>query len=222
MKNKNFLIRQCTNPNCNFRFPAPADSGIGIDCPKCKTKTEIIHKIYLNNETEASNFPIHQKVNCEVLLDNIRSTFNVGAIFRSADGVGIRKIHLCGITPSPTNIKVHKTSLGSENTVQHEIHPNAVNVVKKFKQDGYRIWGIEKTNSSESIFQFELDDLSVPTLLIFGNEIIGIDPDILALCDNHLHIPMQGLKNSLNVAIAFGIAVYSLTQNFFINNFTKE
>lgn len=222
MKNRKFLIRQCTNPNCNFRFPAPEDSGIGIDCPKCKTKTEIIHKINLNNETAVSNLPIHQKVNCEVLLDNIRSTFNVGAIFRSADGVGIKKIHLCGITPSPTNIKVHKTSLGSENTVQHEIHPNAVNVVKKCRQEGYRIWGIEKTNSSESIFQFELDDQSVPTLLIFGNEIIGIDPDILALCDNHLHIPMLGLKNSLNVAIAFGIAVYSLSQNFFTNNFIKE
>jgi len=222
MINKNFLIRQCTNPNCNFRFPAPADSGIGIDCPKCKTKTEIIHQINLTSETYSSNIPIPQKINCEVLLDNVRSTFNVGAIFRSADGVGIRKIHLCGITPSPTNIKVHKTSLGSEKTVQHEFHPNGVNIVKKFKHEGYRIWGIEKTNLSESIFHFKLDDQSVPTLLIFGNEIIGIDPDILALCDNHLHIPMLGLKNSLNVAIAFGIAVYSLTQNFFINNFTKE
>jgi len=222
MKNRKFLIRQCTNPNCNFRFPAPEDSGIGIDCPKCKTKTEIIHKINLNNETAVSNLPIQQKVNCEVLLDNIRSTFNVGAIFRSADGVGIRKIHLCGITPSPTNIKVHKTSLGSENTVQFEIHPNALTVVQKFKQDGYRIWEIEKTDFSKSIFNFELNETSEPTLLILGNEIIGVDPDILALCDNHLHIPMLGLKNSLNVAIAFGIAVYSLSQNFFTNNFIKE
>jgi tRNA G18 (ribose-2'-O)-methylase SpoU len=217
MKNKNFLIRQCINPDCCFRFPAPDDSGIGINCPKCKTITEIIHKINLNTETTVTNTANQKKINCEVLLDNIRSTFNVGAIFRSADGVGIRKIHLCGITPSPTNIKVHKTSLGSENTIQHEIHRNAVAVVQKFKQDGYRIWAIEKTNYSKSVFNFELNDTSEPTLMILGNEIIGVDPDILALCDNHLHIPMLGLKNSLNVAIAFGIAAYSLTQDYFIN-----
>lgn len=222
MKKNNFLIRQCTNQECNFRFPAPDDSGIGINCPKCKTITEIIHQINLNNESSTSDSNRNQNLNCEVLLDNIRSTFNVGGIFRSADGVGIRKIHLCGITPSPKNIKVHKTSLGAENTVPYEIHPNAVTITHKLKQQGYRIWAIEKTDSSQSIFNFELNDQSDPTLLIVGNEIIGIDPDVLKLCDKHLHIPMLGLKNSLNVAIAFGIAVYSLTQNFFINNFTKE
>lgn len=222
MKNDVFFIRQCTNPECNFRFPAPNASGIGVNCPKCKANTKIVHQININQETTNSGTEKISTINCEVLLDNIRSTFNVGAIFRSADGVGIKKIHLCGITPPPTNIKVHKTSLGSENTVPYEIHPNAINVVRDLKQNGYNIWAVERTSSSRSIFNFDLSEQTTPTLLVFGNEIIGIDPDILELCDEQLHIPMVGLKNSLNVAIAFGIAVYSLTQNFFNSRINQQ
>ncbi|HSM26117.1 MAG TPA: RNA methyltransferase, partial [Anaerolineaceae bacterium] len=189
---------------------------IGVSCPKCKSETEIIHQIPLNKEKVEHQNKNH-KINCEVLLDNVRSTFNVGAIFRSADGVGIKKIHLCGITPSPENLKVHKTSLGSENTIAYLKHPNAVEVVKDFRNNGYRIWAIEKTDKAQSIFDYKLTMNDRPTLLIVGNEIIGIDPDILEICDEHLFIPMVGLKNSLNVAIAFGIAVYLLTREVFTN-----
>jgi tRNA G18 (ribose-2'-O)-methylase SpoU len=215
MKNDIFYVRECSNSQCFFRFPAPKDSGIGVNCPKCKAETHIVHEIQLHNESNIGSELSVKNINSEVLLDNIRSTFNVGAIFRSADGVGINKIHLCGITPSPKNIKVHKTSLGSENTIKFESYPNALKVVNLFKEKGYRIWAIEKTSLSESIFNFEISATSDPTLLIVGNEIIGIDPDILKICDVHLHIPMVGLKNSLNVAIAFGIAAYSLTRNAF-------
>lgn len=218
MKNNLFLIRQCANKDCNFRFPSPNDSGIGINCPKCKTQTVIIHQIYLNTESNTEDINNKPAINCDVLLDNIRSTFNVGAIFRSADGVGFNKIHLCGITPSPENNKVHKTALGSENTITYFKHANGYELVKDFKNKGYRIWAIEKTNQAQSIFDYELKINDVPTLLIVGNEIIGIDPDILELCDAHLYIPMVGIKNSLNVAIAFGIAAYSLTRNIFVNS----
>lgn len=218
MKNNLFLIRQCANKDCNFRFPSPNDSGIGINCPKCKTETGIIHHIHLSKESNTEDFNNKPTINCEVLLDNIRSTFNVGAIFRSADGVGFKKIHLCGITPSPENIKVHKTALGSENTISYFKHLNGYELVKDLKKVGYRIWAIEKTNQAQSIFDYELKINDVPTLLIVGNEIIGIDPDILELSDAHLNIPMVGIKNSLNVAIAFGIAAYSLTRNIFVNS----
>jgi tRNA G18 (ribose-2'-O)-methylase SpoU len=83
------------------------------------------------------------------------------------------------------------------------------------KENGYIIWALEKTSMSQSIFNFEISESSQPTILVVGNEITGVDPDVLKLCDAHLHIPMVGLKNSLNVAIAFGIAVYSLTENQF-------
>jgi len=210
-----YLIRLCENIHCNFRFPAPENSGIGIKCPKCKSFTKILHEIKLNQEDSFYIEKNTPKVNLEIVLDNIRSTFNVGAIFRSADGVGVKKIHLCGITPSPTNSKVHKTSLGSEITVPHEIHQNTLSLIRNKKENGFRIWALEKTSSSQSIFDYEISDFTQPTILILGNEIIGIDPDVLSECDANLHIPMVGLKNSLNVAIAFGIAVYALTKNYF-------
>jgi tRNA G18 (ribose-2'-O)-methylase SpoU len=213
-----YLIRQCKNHLCDFRFPAPANSGIGVNCPKCKYETEIIHQINLTHEVISETNHHTPGSNLEIVLDNIRSTFNVGAIFRSADGVGIKKLHLCGITPTPANIKVHKTSLGSEKTMNYESHPNALTLVKNLKQNGYRIWALEITANSHSIFDYEIVNNSEPTLLVIGNEIIGIDPDVLNECDLHLHIPMFGIKNSLNVAIAFGIAVFSLAGRNFSKN----
>lgn len=222
MSTEIYLIRQCTNQKCNFRFPAPNNSGIGVHCPKCKSETLIIHEINLNHEKQHENNGLQHVNKLCIVLDNIRSTFNVGAIFRSADGVGIKKIHLCGITPSPTNPKVHKTSLGSEFTVNYENHPNSVSLIKSMKENGYIIWALEKTSISQSIFNYKISEFSKPTILVVGNEITGVDPDVLKLCDAHLHIPMVGIKNSLNVAIAFGIAVYSLTENQFSRSKSLE
>lgn len=222
MSTEFYLIRQCTNQECNFRFPAPKNSGIGVNCPKCKSETLIIHEINLNHEEIYENNYLHQANKLEVVLDNIRSTFNVGAIFRSSDGVGIKKIHLCGITPSPSNPKVHKTSLGAEFTINYEAHPNAVSLIKSLKHNGYIIWALEKTTISQSIFNYQISESSHPTVLVVGNEITGVDPDVLKESDAHLHIPMVGLKNSLNVAIAFGIAVYSLTKNNFSSHISLK
>ncbi len=222
MSTEFYLIRQCSNKNCNFRYPAPKNSGIGVICPKCKSETQIIHEMNLNQEEISYLDHFYAANKLEVVLDNVRSTFNVGAILRSSDGVGISKIHLCGITPNPSNSKVHKTSLGAEKVVKFEVHPNALSLVKTLKKDGYRIWALEKTLISQSIFNFQISTYSQPTILVVGNEIIGVDPDILNECDSHLHIPMVGLKNSLNVAIAFGIAVYSLTKNNFSSTVRVE
>ncbi len=217
-----YLIRQCSNQNCNFRYPAPKNSGIGVNCPKCKSETLILHELNLNREEITARYPLYPENNLEIVLDNIRSTFNVGAILRSSDGVGVKKIYLCGITPAPTNTKVHKTALGAEKTVNYEVHPNALALVKTLKRKGYVIWALEKTPTAQSIFKFQISSSSPPTLLVVGNEIVGVDPDILNECDAHLNIPMAGLKNSLNVAIAFGIAVYSLTKNNFSSSVEVE
>ena len=207
---KKYLIRQCTNPNCEFRFPAPDESGIGIQCPKCKTPTLIIREIILYPDqigTQNHLFPVN---NLEIALDNVRSTLNVGAIFRSIDGAGISKVHLCGITPTPENKKIQKTSLGSEKSVPFESHKNTVKFIAESKLQGKRIWALEKTNISENIENFRIIKNDPETILVVGNEIIGIDPDVLSICDQHIHIPMVGIKGSLNVAIALGIAVYNL------------
>ena len=206
---KSYNIRQCMNENCMLRFPAPENSGIGIQCPICKTNTQIVRSIPLATEEKP---PIGKTLypNFEIVLDNIRSTFNVGAIFRTSDGAGISKIHLCGITPPPTHHKVHKTALGAETSVPYERHNNTLELVSNFKKSGRRVWALEKTNKSNPIEQYLIEPNGPKTVLIVGNEIIGIDPDVLKICDDQVHIPMVGIKNSLNVSIAFGIAVYNL------------
>lgn len=208
---KQYLIRECPNPSCNFRFPAPGESGIGVQCPKCKSPTSVLHVIDLDPDT-SKNDTLTTKNNphLEVFLDNIRSTFNVGAMFRTADGAGIKKIHLGGITPLPNNKKIHKTALGAETSIDYQYHPNGLEAVRKFKEQGYRIWALEKTDFSVDLTSIHLSQDNSRTLLIVGNEIVGIDPDILEICDLHIEIPMSGMKGSLNVAIAYGIAVYFL------------
>ncbi len=172
----------------------------------------IVQEIKLNQDSHAQNPGFSHHGSVEIVLDNIRSTFNVGAIFRTADGAGISKIHLCGITPAPTNTKVHKTALGAQNSIPYEIHRNSLDLIKQLKQDGKRIWALEKTETSQNIQEIKIKPEDQKTVLILGNEIIGIDPEVLALSDLQLHIPMVGLKGSLNVAIAFGIAVYNLLE----------
>jgi tRNA G18 (ribose-2'-O)-methylase SpoU len=143
-----------------------------------------------------------------VLLDNIRSGWNTGSILRSADGFGFSQAYLCGITPSPDNEAVTKTSLGAEDSVPWSYHKDAVKLVKGLKKTGHKIYAMEEHSQA-----VELGSIIIPgrSILIVGNEITGVDPDLLALCDHILYIPMYGEKKSFNVSIAFGIAAYALS-----------
>lgn len=146
----------------------------------------------------------------EALLDNIRSCFNVGSMFRAADGSGLSHIHLCGLSPTPDNPKVSKTALGAEISVPWTQHLDGLTAVNLLKQRSYRIWGLEGGPRSQSLFSLGRLLAGSPILLVVGNEVSGIDPGILDLCDRVISIPMEGFKRSLNVAVAFGIAAYFL------------
>jgi 23S rRNA (guanosine2251-2'-O)-methyltransferase len=209
MSPSQLLIRQCTRPNCGFRFPVAGQSEGYELCPKCGAPTRLTQSPYpdlkVENQSESDDSPV-----IEVLLDNIRSAMNVGSIFRTADGAGIRHIHLCGITPTPDHPKIAKTALGAEFSVPWTQHWDAAVTSADLKGAGYKIWVLEGGSRSESIFEV-LSDLPVsPILLVVGNEVSGVDPAILEICDRNIHLPMQGVKHSLNVAVAFGIAVYTL------------
>lgn len=143
-----------------------------------------------------------------VLLDNIRSAWNVGSIFRSADGFGFVHAYLCGITPTPETEAVIKTSLGAEDSVPWSYHKDAVRLVKGLKKEGYAIYALEEDNRSVSIQDASIS--TKPMLLIIGNEVTGVDPELLDLCDRIYYIPMRGQKKSFNAAIAFSIAAYTL------------
>jgi 23S rRNA (guanosine2251-2'-O)-methyltransferase len=142
----------------------------------------------------------------EVLLDNLRSAWNVGTVFRIADGLGIRKLHLGGITPTPANPKVVKTALGAEQNVPWTYYSDGLAAAQSFAEHGYRLWALENHDRAISLLDGSLPEADGKVLLVVGNENTGIDPCILACCERMLCIPMLGVKRSLNVAVAFGIA----------------
>ena len=155
----------------------------------------------LNNE---KRFPIY------VLLDNIRSLYNVGSIFRTADGARIAKLFLCGFTPHPPRKEIEKTALGATNTVPWEYHKDPVELLTRLKIEGVSICALEHTD--KSIPYFELPDNTFPLCLIIGNEITGISKELVAQADIAVDIPMFGMKQSLNAAVAFGIAAFEFAR----------
>ena len=144
------------------------------------------------------------------MLDNIRSAWNVGSIFRSADGFGFGHVYLCGITPTPEIEAVTKTSLGAEDIVPWSYHKDAVKLLRTLKKKGWLVWALEEHERAVSLSAGVDAESLRPVILVVGNEVTGVDPGLLALSDLIFYIPMQGSKKSFNVAIAFGIAAYQL------------
>lgn len=149
-----------------------------------------------------------------VILDNLRSAYNVGSILRTSDGAGVKHACLCGITPTPQHSRLAKTSLTAEIHTSWSYHPNTIDLVNERRSSGDWIVGLETSRDAVSIFsEFEIPDRSVA--VIVGNEVCGIDPAVLALCDQKIYLPMTGKKKSLNVAVSFGIAAYFLNRRAF-------
>ena len=206
-----YQIRQCNNDACGLRYPLRMGNPFGLKCPRCTSSTRLIHTLGL--EEEASRDAFSPGIKLEALLDNVRSAWNVGSIFRSADGVGLRQIHLCGITPTPENPQVEKTSLGAEKNIAWNFYTYGVLALKSLQEQGKRAWALESGSRSESIFDLPSEFIDETMILVVGNEKVGVDPDILGLCERSISIPMAGAKRSLNVAVAFGIAAYLLTHS---------
>lgn len=142
-----------------------------------------------------------------VVLDNIRSRENVGSIFRTADAAGVSKIYLCGITPIPPHEKISKTALGAEKWIPWEYYKQTWRLLEKLKKDKINIIALEKTKESINLFNFKP---KFPLVLVVGNEVKGLSSKILKYCDKKIFIPMHGRKESLNVSVVFGVAVYNL------------
>jgi tRNA G18 (ribose-2'-O)-methylase SpoU len=145
-----------------------------------------------------------------LLLDNVRSVFNVGSIFRTADGCGIDTIDLCGITPTPEHSAMKKTALGAEKTITWQHHNNSLDHAEVLLRSGKTLWGLEYTENSIDLHEAQRGRPDRDLVLVLGNEVTGVDPGLLALCERTIHIPMRGQKASLNVATAAGIAGYAL------------
>ena len=204
---KNYEVRQCENKNCGLRYPLVQGHPFGERCPVCLGTTRPVRIGSLSEEMPNSTVETTFKI--EALLDNIRSAWNVGAIFRTADGLGVSKLHLCGITPTPDNPSVAKTALGANTNLEWGYSKNALNTAGQIIRDGAHLWALEQDDRAVPIYSaFEWD--GKPISLIVGNEVCGVDPDLLDLCERIVYIPMLGKKHSLNVEVAFGIAISAL------------
>jgi tRNA G18 (ribose-2'-O)-methylase SpoU len=146
-----------------------------------------------------------------VLLDNIRSMYNVGAFFRAADGVGLQKLCLCGITAHPPKNAIKKTALGAEEIVVWEHDWDAIRVAGDLRRSGFEIVAVETSPSSIDLYDWQP---KFPVCVMFGNEVEGLRPELLQLADTHVRIPMLGQKSSLNVATAGGIVLYELLRKY--------
>jgi 23S rRNA (guanosine2251-2'-O)-methyltransferase len=225
MPANSYEIRICDS--CGLRYPLLEGHPFGTRCPVCMGETHVALSRRLNTEPgpirlSALNTTKNEKLrdfqtsrNLAVLLDNVRSAWNAGSILRSADGFRLMHAYLCGITPSADNEAVTKTSLGAEDTVPWSYHKDAVKLVKGLKAEGWKVYALEDDPRSLSLSQFPESHFPAPTALIVGNEITGVDPELLDLCDKIFYIPMRGEKKSFNVAIAFGIAAYALSVQAF-------
>jgi 23S rRNA (guanosine2251-2'-O)-methyltransferase len=146
-----------------------------------------------------------------VLLDNLRSLYNVGSFFRTADAAGIEKLYLSGITASPPHRGISKTALGAEETVSWEKAPSAIDLVAKLRERQYEIAAIETSNHAVDLFDWQPN---FPVCVLFGHEVDGLPAELIDYADRHVRIPMLGMKHSLNVSTAGGIVIYELMRKY--------
>lgn len=164
-----------------------------------------------NNELKRispSDFKKAKKTPIILVLDNVRSAMNVGSVFRTADAFIIEKLYLCGITATPPNKEILKTALGAQEAVNWEHHEDSRNLIEKLKQSGNYIVAVEQTENSTALNEFVIPKNKI--VLIFGNEVFGVDQQLIDLCDESIEIPQFGTKHSLNISVTAGIVMWKL------------
>ena len=209
MSTSSFEIRVCQS--CGLRYPLTEGHSFGARCPHCLGETRVVLNKKMGGDGVLKEEKSRRKKEAKaVLLDNIRSAWNVGSILRSADGFGFSHAYLCGITPTPEMDAVRKTALGADEYVTWSHHKDAVKLVKGLKKEGWIIWALEEDERAIALSEGGKRKAE-KTALIVGSEVTGVDPELLDLADEIFYIPMHGQKRSFNVAVAFGVVGYSLS-----------
>ncbi len=217
---------RCPRPDCQYQFEAPAGSQI-VNCPQCKKEARFrsldllgqIDRIYerrLQSQAVAggpAGWPL-QTACLSALVEDVRSLWNVGSIFRTADGAGIGQLFLCGITGCPPRAEINKTSLGAEESVSWRYYRNSLEVLPQLAEQGVQIVGLELGRGSVALGQALAEGkIRTPLCLVVGNEVCGLAAETASCCELLCYLPMRGVKESLNVAVAFGAAAYLVTEH---------
>lgn len=144
-----------------------------------------------------------------VVLDNIRSLNNIGSVFRTSDAFLIEKIYLCGITATPPNKEIHKTALGATESVAWEYVENTIELIEKLKDANIKVLSIEQAENSTMLNEFSVDE-NQKYAVVFGNEVKGVQQDVVSASDNCIEIPQLGTKHSLNISVSCGVVLWDL------------
>lgn len=158
---------------------------------------------------QIEEFKRAEKTPLTIILDNVRSLNNIGSIFRTSDAFLIDKIYLCGITATPPNKEIHKTALGATESVDWEYAENTIKVVEKLQSEGVLVIAIEQAENATKLDDFQTN-INQKYAIIFGNEVKGVEQEVVSLCDDVIEIPQYGTKHSLNVSVSAGIVVWEL------------
>ena len=167
-----------------------------------KLNTEEIRRVSVDEYRRMAKIPL------VLVLDNVRSMHNIGAVLRTADAFCIEKVVLCGITATPPNNEIHKSALGAEFSVCWEYSPEAQTPVRTLIDEGYRVLAVEQTQDSTPLGNLHIEG-AAKYALVLGNEVSGVEQATIDLCDGSVEIPQYGTKHSINVSVACGIVVWT-------------
>ncbi|MEM6736929.1 MAG: RNA methyltransferase [Bacteroidota bacterium] len=168
-----------------------------------KLKNEELNRLSTEEFRRAKKFPV------VLVLDDIRSAMNVGAAFRTADAFGVEKVYLCGITAIPPHREINKTALGAQDAVSWEYEKSINLCLKQLKKEGYQLIAVEQADESTSLFDFQVRE-EEQYAFVFGNEVFGVNDDVVKYADIVLEIPQYGTKHSLNISVCVGVILWDL------------
>lgn len=161
------------------------------------------------NRKSVSEFRDSEKIPVIIVMDNIRSMHNVGSVFRTADAFLMQGIYLCGYTPQPPHRDINKTALGATETVDWKYFDTTLSAVQSLRTDGYTILAVEQVENSVPLNGLVTNN-GEKLAVVFGNEVSGVDAEVLKLCNGSIEIPQMGMKHSLNISVAAGIVLWEL------------
>jgi tRNA G18 (ribose-2'-O)-methylase SpoU len=192
------------NPNINAHDLLQPICAYNADCTRKDNQLAI-----KTGDGQPDDLPEHsaRAAGITLVCDNLRSVFNVGSLFRSAECLGIAEVLLCGISPLPSHPNMSKTAMGTESKVKWQHFDNTEDALNYCRSLGHSIYALETVSEAKSVFGAIY---MLPMALVVGNESLGISPDVLAKCDYYIKLPMLGWKNSLNVAVATTAALYHI------------
>lgn len=165
----------------------------------------------LNRKT-VDEFRRSEKTPVVAVLENIRSAYNVGSVFRTSDAFLLEGIYLTGYTARPPHKEIRKTALGAEDTVAWEYFPNAIAAVEQLKKAGYKVFAVEQVKDSLSLEKINFN-YSDKIAVVFGNEVTGVEQETILYCDGCIEIPQLGMKHSLNIATAAGVVLWEIVRS---------